>query len=238
MIEETQSIIFSTVNSTNKNSSSPFFTLNKKISNADSYACISFNGVNSTYNVDVRNNNIRFIDAAFPGTVAIAEIPTGNYTLETYLTAIGTAMTAAGAQTYTASNDSFINKISISSVGPFKIIESTFFYESGFNVSSDFSNPQIAQNTYDLSGLKQILVVCQSLENGNSMVSGKNINVIFNIPILTPYLGVVSFNPTPLYISSQIKDLEYFEFILLDERYRPLTDLKDWSVVLAFRNVL
>lgn len=240
MIEDIKSVKFDTINSNNTSKFEPNFSLKNPISLADSYAVTSFTGINTIYNIDSRNNTITFIDQSFPGTILQAFLQVGNYTISTFITEIGDKMTLVGAQTYTCSNNSISNKLTISSVGPFRLINSTnnFFYESGFQPSVGFANPQVAENTYDLSGLKQINVVCNSLQNGNTIVANNNKNVIFTIPVTSAYLGVISFNPTPIFISSQIDNLSFFEFYLLDERYRQLENVKDWSVNLIFRNVL
>jgi hypothetical protein len=134
-------------------------------------------------------------------------------------------------------NNSLTNIITITGASKqFKVLPilNNCYYEAGFDVSGSFNISQVATSTYDLSGLKEINIVCNSFGTGNSVVVNKNLNVICSIPISVGYLGVISYSPPICFIDSQIQSISAFEFILTDERYRLLTVQNDFSLTLLF----
>ncbi|KAJ3008908.1 hypothetical protein HKX48_008274 [Thoreauomyces humboldtii] len=76
--------------------------------------------------VSSANNAIAFGEQASDGSVQVltASIPVGNYTAGTFPAAIGSAMTAAGTQTYTAAYDQVSRQLTIATNGSksFKIL--------------------------------------------------------------------------------------------------------------------
>ena len=232
-----KALTFSTVASDNNSKNTPNYYLDTPIQISEGYCVKSFQGVNTVYNLDSRNNKFSFNESNSSGTVRTFTIPEGNYTISTFMAAIKSGMDTAGTVVYTVTNDTLINKITITSASTtVKILPIQFdcYYEGGFVVSTAFSISQTATSTYDLSGLKTINIVCNAFGFGNSIIVNKNLNVICSIPIEVGYLGVINFNPNIVFIDSQINSISAFEYILVDERYRPLTISNDWSITLLF----
>ena len=118
-------------------------------------------------------------------------------------------MTSAGTATYTATVSTSANLITISSSKAFKILTASnnIYYEIGYNTSSAFATSQTASKIYDLSGLKQIHVVSSSFGASNSVLANTNYSVISSIPVTAPFLGVISYEPSPQFEDAQINDL-------------------------------
>lgn len=231
-----KTLTFSTVASDNNSKSTPNFYLDQAIQISDGYCVKSFQGVNTTYNIDSRNNKFSFNEDD-TSIVRTFTIPSGNYTITTFCAALKTGLDTAGTVVYTVANDTLTNIITITGASKqFKIlpISNDCYYEGGFAVSTAFAISQVATQTYDLSGLKSINIICNAFGHGNSVVVNKNLNVICSIPIEVGYLGVINYSPPIVFIDSQINSISAFEFILTDERYRNLTLQNDWYICLLF----
>lgn len=231
-----QSYNLSTINSDNSYISSPAFHLVEPIRNPISYQVDSFIGANSFYTIDSRNDSFKFSENDSPGTIREALIPTGNYNITTYLVALKTALDAAGTVVYTVTNNNLINKITISAASKlFNIINSSGLYESGFIINSTFAASHIAPNTFDLSGVKQLNIISNSM-GFSSKVVNRNLNVVCSIPIDSAYLGVIYYkNSNPSYIDCKVSEINSFEFNVYDERFRLLSQIdRDWSITLNF----
>jgi hypothetical protein len=229
---EVRSLTFSTVNSNNSNPTNPTYFISPPITNINQFNVASFSGVNTIYNIDSRNNVIRFMCNAVVYTVAI---PAGNYTITTFLTAISTAMSSASSLTFTATYSVLTNIITITCSTLtliFLSCNNNLYYETGFStLSTTFALSQVASSTYDISGLKQIHLISSDLSNYVHII-GQNYNVIASIPVSQAYSSVINFQPTQNFVSSNIQELGSCSFFLLDERMRPLTRMSDWSVTL------
>jgi hypothetical protein len=211
-----KSLTFNTITAYNK--SNPLFTLPNPLISSDGYAVQSFSGINSFYTIDSRNSAIAFIEDDEPTATITFNIPTGNYTLNTFIAALQTGLNANGTDTYTVTNNTLTNKITITGTSKtFKIVyvPSNCYYESGFEVSSAFALAHTATSTYDLSGIKTIYISSNSLGYGQSLIVNKNLNIICSISVSTPYLGVISYNPSIVFISSQISEISSIEFYCL-----------------------
>ena len=233
-----KSLTFFTIASENLNKSTPNYCLDSPIQITEGYAVKSFQGVNTIYNIDSRNNRFSFNESTSSGTVRTFSIPEGNYTISTFMAAIKSGMDTAGTVVYTVTNDTLINKITITSASTsFKIlpIANDCYYEAGFFVSTGFAISQTASSTYTLAGLQAVNTVSTAFGNKDSIVVNKNLNVICSIPIEVGYLGVINYNPNIVFIDSQITSISAFEFLLYDERFRPLTIQNDWSLTLLFQ---
>jgi hypothetical protein len=197
----------------------------------------NFTGIQCVNLIDSTNNTLQFSETDTSSTIRVVTIPTGDYTLSTLLTAIGAGMTTAGTVTYTATVSSLTNLITISSSKAFKILtgSNNIYYEIGYSTSSAFATSQVASYIYDLSGLKQIQIESSSFGASNSILANTNYSVISSIPITAPFLGVISYEPNPIFIDSQINDINSTSFSLLDERNRVLSISKDWSIQIYFR---
>ena len=75
---------------------------------------VSANIPKTEYLINDSNNKIHFSD---DGTEYVATITNGNYTISTLVTAIKNAMETVGTSTFTVTNDSVTNKITIVSSG-------------------------------------------------------------------------------------------------------------------------
>ena len=229
-----KSLTFSTATLINK--LNPNFYLNEPINITEGYCVKSFTGINTVLNIDTRNNRFSFNESDTPGTIRNFTIPSGNYTIATFMTALKTGFDTEGSVVYTVTNNALINIITIAGASKtFKIlpIANNSYYEAGFDISGSFSISQVASNTFDLSGIKEINVVCNAFGN-SSIVVNRNLNVICTIPVSVPYLGVITYNPPIVFIDSQTQGISAFEFLLFDELYRPLTLTNNWSLNLLF----
>ena len=96
-----KSLTFSTVVSDNNSKSSPAWYLDKAIQLSEGYSIKSFQGVNTIYNINSRNNRISFNESVTPGTVRTFTIPSGNYTISTFMVALKTGLDTEGTVIYT-----------------------------------------------------------------------------------------------------------------------------------------
>lgn len=217
----------------------PLFTLQGPLLNAEAYAVSSFYGVNTFSTIDSRNNIISFIESTSSGNTRTFVIPTGNYTLSTFITALQAGFLSAGTVSYTVVNNTLTNRLTVSngtvSFRLVKIGSNDAFYESGFEVlSPTFALSQTASSTYDLSGVKCLNISTNSLGYGHNIVIGRNLNIIATIPITVGYLGVISYNPPINYINTQIPEVQTVQFSVYDERMRLLTIDKDYQLSICF----
>ena len=232
-----KSLTFSTIASDNSNKSAPAWYLDQPIQISEGYCCKNFSGLNTIYNIDARNNKFSFNESNSSGTVRTFTIPSGNYTITTFMAALKTGLDVNGTVVYTVTNNTLTNIITITSASTtFKIlpISNDCYYEAGFEVSSSFAISQTAVQTYDLSGLKCINIVSNAFGNKDSIVVNRNLNVICSIPIEVGYLGVINYSPPIVFIDSSITSISSFEFLCYDEFLRPLTISNHWSLCLLF----
>jgi hypothetical protein len=229
-----RSLTLNTCVSNNNNASHPSFYLNPPINNVEAFNVSTFSGINTTYTIDSRNCNFSFVESSVPHN---GYLPFGNYTINTFITALGTAMTSAsGTSTFTITNNVLTNILSITSSTNVFYLTNTInncYYEAGLTPNNIGSLIQIGTSSYDLSGLKQILLVSSDL-GSNAVAVNSNYNVLASIDISVPYLGVISYKGTNLFINSNCT-LNSLNFILLDERYRVLSNLKDWSITIILQ---
>lgn len=226
---------FSSFLSNNKSSVNPSFYINPPIVCIDSFLVSSFTGINNIYTFDSRNQNISILEN---GRTFTAIIPTGNYTITTLLTTLGSILTtASGTSTYTATNNSLTNVITITSnLNTFTLVNTVndCYYELGFLKRSTTSTlTQVALNQYDLSGIKTINVISNDLGNDGAFSVNSNFNIICSIPIEVPYLGIISYqNKSNLLINCKVNELSSVSFILIDDRLRQLNNFSDFSLQL------
>jgi hypothetical protein len=224
-----KSLTFSTSASNNNNPSNPTFFINPAVYNVEAYNITNFCGVNTTYTIDGRNSNFSFIENSITYN---GFLPSGNYTLSTFIVALGSAMTtASGVSVYTVTNNALTNVLTITSNNKtFKLLDTVnnCYYEAGFSVSTVLGLTQTGSSSFDLSGLKQIRIVSSDLGR-NAICVNSNYNVLACIDVSVPYLGVISHSGTNFFITANC-NLNTMSFLLLDERNRILNNLKDWSI--------
>lgn len=228
-----QQYTFSTFLSNNKNSSNPTFFINPGVKGIDSYTVNSFTGINNIYTFDNRNCNLLIQETGespFP-----VVIPTGNYTISSLLTTLSSILTTASTTSvYTATKNDLTNLITITSdTKTFSLIDTVnnCYYEIGFLKLNSSSLSQVASSQYDLSGIKTIHIVSNDLGNDGSFLINTNYNVLCSIPVNVPYLGVIGYEKTSdLLVNCKVNELNSITFTLLDERFRILSNVSDWSL--------
>ena len=222
---------FQTQSNEQVNRQEPLFTLPKMISNINSFAISSFSGTNTFYVIDSYKNKFLINEGASDIELTI---PTGNYTYTTFLIELQLQLNTLGTDTYVITHDNLLNKYIITSTGTFKIlsIENNCYFESGFvnsGANDNFESVKTAYETWQLGGIKNILISSSNF-GFNRLNPNSNINVITSIPITQTYLGVIHFNPYPIYLAAQINDIASVNFLLLDERYRKFEVNSDWKL--------
>lgn len=135
----------------------------------------------SNYVINSYNNTIIFNEGGSDITVSIES---GNYTISTLLSTIKSAMDTAGSLTYTLSNNTLNNKITISATGTFSLLfdggeenyydgeTRTIYPENsiapvlGFS-RSDYTglSSYTGENMYNLLGENYVLLYIKDLEN-------------------------------------------------------------------------
>lgn len=220
------------------NKSNPQFILSNSIEDITGYCVTSFSGINSFYDIGLRNNQLQFIESPTQGVIRTITIPSGNYTVDTAITALQLGFNTQGTGSYTITKNPLLNRITISSNTSFmlKSVMNDCYYEFGFeNFDNTFNTTHIGTNSYDFSGTKTLNVVSYSFGYGNNIVVNKSLNVIASIPLTSPYLGILNYTPYPLFVNTQIPDLTVVEFLFVDERYRQITMDKDYSISIAIQ---
>lgn len=227
-----KSLTFSTINSNNNNPSNPTFYISPSINNIESFCVSQFCGVNTIYNIDNRNNNFQVEEQG--GNLITSSLPVGNYTLSNFTTTLSSALsTNSTTNNYTLINNTVSNILTLTAdILPIKVKNTVnhCLYESGFQESSSFNLTQVATKSYDLSGLKQIHLVSGDFGNDSCKSINSNYNTIATIPITSSYLGVINYQGSDTFINCKVPELNSITFTCLDERYRVLNDLKDFSV--------
>jgi hypothetical protein len=232
----TKVLNFNTVTATNK--SNPQFILNDSIDNVNGYCVTLFQGVNSFYDISARNNQLQFIESPSQGTIRTVVLPVGNYTVDTALLALQAGLNSQASGTYTVTNNPLTNRITITSNTSFmlKSITNDMYYEFGFeSFDNTFNTTHTGTNSYDFSGIKTLNIVSYSFGYGNNIVVNKSLNVIASIPINNAYLAPISYTGYPLFVSAQIPELSVVEFLLVDERFRPISTDKDYTIQIALQ---
>jgi hypothetical protein len=91
-----KSLTFSTIASDNNNKSTPSYYLDQPIVISEGYSVKNFIGVNTFLNIDSRNNNFSFNENDTSGTIRTFSIPSGNYTVSTFMAALKSGLDASG----------------------------------------------------------------------------------------------------------------------------------------------
>lgn len=226
---------FSTLISNNRSPTNPSFYINPSINGIESFLVSNFQGVNNVYTFDSRNCNLRIQETG--QTAFSVVIPSGNYTIASLLTTLKTILDGGSAvNTFTVTKSDLTNKITIvASSSSFYFLETVndCFYELGFVFGSSASLTQLSTFQYDLSGLKTIHIISNDLGNDGCFLMNSNYNIICSIPIDAPYLSPIHFQDSSnILINCKVNELSSISFRLLDERFRLLNNVSDWSVQL------
>lgn len=150
----------------------------------------------SYYGVTASNNSITFQESL--GVAVTASVAAGNYSATSFISALGTAMTAVSpnAQTYTVTYSSNTNKITISSTGTFQVISATMSAVIGINPST---LPTALATTYtptlgiNLSGPTRIFIHCN--RTNDTYVQGSRSGVILPLIVNAGPYEVITAGP-------------------------------------------
>ena len=242
----TRQIAFDTQFSANKNTTSPVWILPQPITALDSFSVRSFIGINSVYNIDQRNNKLSLVARAFGSTVSstsLVTIPEGNYTVSRFTTELASLLTNTSVGTYTVTNNTTSNKLSISAGTScsfaFTQVGGNCYYELGIRDTQLASThgSLTAADQYDFSGLKVINVVSPNFGGDSCQVAGCNTSLLASVPVTEPYNSVIVSQQDAIPITSDAKAVSALSVQLLDERFRPLSNMKDWCLLLIVRTV-
>jgi hypothetical protein len=148
----------------------------------------------SQYIINSNNNTIYFNEGGSDLTATITE---GNYTISTLLAALKSSMDTVGGLTYTLTNDTLTNKITISATGTFSLLfdggeenyldgTRTVYKENSIGPIIGFPRSDLsgastytAPNQYNLNGENYVLLEIKDLENLNSSIAKNTINKNF-----------------------------------------------------------
>lgn len=225
---------------------SPTWTLVQPLINLESFQVDSFVGVNSINTIDSRNDMLYWTE--YPNSTTAnnftAIIPTNYYDSNTILPALQTA--------FNSSNTGSNYQVSIVSTAASFIqvtnTQTSFMvtgyeeyhninYEIGFMGNETAGNVQVAYQSMDLSGVKEINIVSSSLGTNHSNLAGSGYKIISNIPVSAPFGGTIIYAGDYQYTSCPIPFMSQFTCILLDERLRQLNqNILDWSLTLLVKS--
>jgi hypothetical protein len=193
--------LYSTDAKINSNGDYTFFLNTYPIFDAKTVSLYSYNILWNWNNVTPTTNTIVFKEGA--GNLT-ATIPIGNYSIYFLLSAIGTAMTNAGTQTYTATFNVSTNYITITgSTGHFSILYPNTTMSSLLGLSATQASAVVApfaltfSNIIDLLPIKELdirlpglLQVCESGDNSSLIYAVSLAGSSFGSMLSTQLAGV------------------------------------------------
>ena len=144
----------------------------------------------SQYIINNSNNTIHFNEG---GDDLVATITEGNYTISTLMSALKTAMELVGGLTYTFTENTLTNKITISASGTYSLLFNggtetyldstrTVYKENSIGSILGYKRTDLSgstsytgQNQYNINGENYLLMEIKDLENLNGSVVGNTI---------------------------------------------------------------
>jgi hypothetical protein len=196
---------------------------------------------NTQYNINTKNNKLylTFPDQGGP----YAEVPVGQYTINTFITALEDALDAVSAPNiFTVSIDPLTYKITITKTGgDFTILEKKnnpmyLVIGQGLEKTSTLG-VLICDNIYNLSGLRHVYV--ESFTLGKQLLTGSisKYPIIADIPISVPFGSfqndIYSEETLNVVYYKGFKNISNFELKLVDE-LGGLLELNGAPFVLVF----
>ncbi|KAI9088000.1 hypothetical protein DFS34DRAFT_655118 [Phlyctochytrium arcticum] len=171
--------------------------------------------------VSPSNQTILFAEAADPGTVITAKLPAGNYTVGNFPSAVATALTQAGSQSYTCTYDSISRRLTITAPSDFKILQGnrgtsaytlmgmSRLYETGYGKS------HVLKNVVNLSGSNPVFLCSNIRVEGTKFLTDFNDEAQMVLAAICPdsFGDVVSWvNPSSdfLSVNDQITSISFF----------------------------
>lgn len=203
------------------NTSNPTFTLRSPVY-VYAYRVKSVSIPFSFYMVNSTNNTIAFRESA-DGTNRIATLPVGNYDASTILSALGTALSATGTQTYTVTYDEVSGRLTISAPGNFKILSasngSTAWNVLGIDQYNDTAtgiSTVKLPHYVDFSFNSSILLCSNALSSEDVIYSSDESKaVVSNIPADAPAGAVIHWENHGGFLLFE-ESIQQVDFLLLD----------------------
>jgi hypothetical protein len=234
-----QKITLDTRYSINSSTDTPVWLLNSnsQVDQLTGFQCGNFCGVNSIYNIDSRNNKISLYEHLnTTGSTRVLTIPEGEYTIDTLQTELLTQLNGTSGS-YNVTSGNLDHRMVFSKTSgsfSFQSVPKDMYYELGLNstqVGATIANSITAGSSYDLSGIKKINVVSSSFGLNYCDTPGNNFNTILSIPVQDAY-GSAIYSPqqSDLMITSDARNVNNVSISLYDERYRYLSNMRDWSL--------
>lgn len=242
----TTKVVLSTLLSANRSATAPVWLLSNSIEQVDSYCFGGFSGLNTFYNIDGRCNKLYLTErptGATVSSVSTVSVPTGNYTITSGVAALGVALSSQ-ANTYTVSNNTTSNRITISAgtTGSFALLSglSDCYYELGITPTQlTATTASLTGNqSFDFSGIKELRICSNAFGvNCNSLI-GSNLSVLASVPVSEAFNSVITAPSDQVFVSSDATNVQAISCSLVDERNRTVADnVRDWSCSLYIRNV-
>jgi hypothetical protein len=240
--------LLNTVVQTN-NPSNPSWQLQTPINNVSSFLVDSFVGINTIQTIDSRNNKLYWntFNTAGATITHSSTIPTGYYNISTFLPALTVALnggSTTGSFNTTVSNTSFLSITNTSASFVITTGSNSINYETGMmNGQYGFANQtsntvQNSVQSYDLSGVKCLNVVCNNLGVAHNNYPNSAYKVLTNIPVPGSFGAAIVYEGDLQYCSSPMNNVNRFEIQFLDERNRRITEnLLDFQMSLFIRTV-
>lgn len=220
--------------SINNSVSNPVWTIPKQIDQITGYISGAFNGVNNITNIRDVNKNISVTTwSGTTGTTNILSIPEGNYTSSTFKDTLENTLATTG-NTFIIDTNTMGNTFTISSSGGSFSLNNCLndvYYELGVDATqlNHTQNSLLCSNSFDLSGLKKIDIVSDSLGAASAKKLGSTYNVVLSIPVDSPYGGIIYTPESNIKVSTECYNFNNIALTLFDERMRPINKLSDWS---------
>ncbi len=235
---KTSQFTLSTYYSTSK--SNPVFYLKKPVFNITGFKVDSAIIANEFYTFDSRNNKIKFQENS--GSAVTITIPTGNYTSSSIATTLKTILEAdsPNTRTYTITYTSLTGKLTIAvntGTVQFLTVDKHAYYELGLINSLSSASASITGEIIDLSGVKTVYLVSSAFGTDVGNLVGSNYNILASIPVNNSFLSILSYQNSNEFVDVNLDNLFSIDFVLLDERTRPLTVTKDYTITLLIKSV-
>lgn len=237
---------------TTSNSFSVTISNHTLVSNANSLSLKSVQFMNTFYNINA-NNNTFYFHVAVPATSAnelSIQLPIGQYTLATLITAFNAAMLADHTIITTLTENTLTRVLDWTSDTGIVIrqtraelvrVDNPMFEVLGIRGDGNtlitaYTSPAV----YDVSGLKSLYIHSKSLAGGSCVTSrgsGHLISLLAIIPINVPFGGIQNYNDREendrhFYSNFTSNNLTFVDIELRDEDHN-LVDLNGHDISLT-----
>lgn len=232
-----KSLNFNTAFSDNQDETNPRWTF-EKINGVQSIKVKNCMVPLALDNITSYNNTLKVLQNISGTTSAnIITLPIGNYNSSNFTTALQTGLNSLGNLYYTASFNTFGNKITISSsTGSLSLLNysNNVYTELGLNSLQigTTSNSLTMTDPIDLSGIKQLNI----LSNINACdVIGQNYNLLASIPVEESLNTISTFiDHSNDYVETNNNEINTLSLEIRDEKFRKVSLNKDWNITINF----